>query len=96
MSTIKARILLKTGNTAQWKSNNTFVPLLGEACVYLDRIPIYKKDTDILDYYIPGIKIGNGKNTIEELPFIGDEIILQEQIESLLTVSIENGKLVKL
>lgn len=85
VKTTKTRVLLKTGTTSDWNAaafNSHFVPLLGEVCIYMDRIPVYKENGE-LDYYIPGIKIGDGLSQIDELPFVGDEYISTEEIDSL-------------
>ena len=88
IQTVKTRILLKTATTSEWNSdeNKNFIPLLGEACIYLDRIPMYNEENTTKenpDYYIPGIKIGDGETTIELLPFVSDEYILNEEIDEI-------------
>lgn len=88
--TIKSRVLLKTGTCADWYAaaqNSNFTPLRGEVCIYMDRFPIYKEGTSDVDYYVPGIKIGDGNLNIEELPFVEEEAISNEEIERITGVS---------
>ena len=68
---IQARILLKTDLIENWE-NSTFSPLLGEFCVYLNN-----------QNAVAGIKIGNGTQKANLLPFIRDEYITANQINSL-------------
>ena len=68
---IQARILLKTDLIENWE-NSTFSPLLGELCVYLNN-----QNT------VAGIKIGNSIQKASLLPFIRDEYISANQINSL-------------
>ena len=87
---IKSRVLLKTGTCADWYAaaqNSNFIPLRGEVCIYMDRFPVYKEGTSDVDYYVPGIKIGDGNLNIEELPFVEDEAISDEEIERIIEIN---------
>lgn len=76
--TLKTRILLKTDTTANWeKAANSFIPRAGEVCVYSDRFQLEDGT------YVPGIKVGDGSSYINELEFIGEEYISEEEIDSL-------------
>jgi hypothetical protein len=59
--TLKTRILMKNDTAENWdvSSQNGFIPLLGE--------PIFYKDNNDTMY---GVKLGNGKNTPNDLPFL--------------------------
>lgn len=81
--TLKTRILLKTGTKEDWEKATNFSPLLGEVCIYTDRTPVYKEDGITIDYYIPGIKIGDGETNINDLLFINDEYITNAEIDDL-------------
>lgn len=84
---VKSRVLLKTGTTSDWNlaaENSNFTPLKGEMCIYTDRIPIYEEDLTNPSYYIPGIKIGDGKTNIRYLPFITDDYISNQQIDEIM------------
>ena len=74
VETIKTRVLLKTGTNSEWNeaSENGFVPLLGEICIYTDYETTQEDDSVIL---IPNIKIGNGLDNINDLPFFRKEVI---------------------
>jgi hypothetical protein len=76
---IKTRILLKSDISENWdKAANSFIPKLGEVCIYLDR-------TQLDDgTYIPGVKVGDGSSYINELEFINDSYISKEEIDELL------------
>ena len=78
--TLKTRILLKTDTTANWdKAADSFIPKEGEVCIYSDRIQLDDGS------YVPGIKVGDGTSYINELEFMGDEYISNEEIDSLFT-----------
>lgn len=81
--TIKTRVLLKSDTNENWKkANNSFIPQKGEICIYLDRVQLEDGS------YIPGIKVGDGINYINELEFINDDYITNAQIDSLFQPSI--------
>ena len=94
-NTINSRVLLKTGTTSDWQkaAEHNFTPLAGEVCIYLDHL---KREENGAQIDIPGIKIGDGDSTIGELPFIGDEYILNSQIEELYNRIIYRGEEVRL
>ena len=76
--TLKTRILLKTDTTANWnKAANSFIPKAGEVCIYSDRFQLEDGT------YVPGIKVGDGSSYINELEFMGEEYISEEEIDSL-------------
>lgn len=77
--TLKTRILLKTDTTANWeKAANSFIPKEGEVCIYSDRFQLEDGT------YVPGIKVGDGSSYINELEFMGDEYISNEEIDEIL------------
>lgn len=82
---IKTRILLKTGTTNDWQNAANFSPLLGEVCIYTDRFPVYEEDGTTLKYYMPGIKIGDGITNINNLPFIAEDYLTDEEIDNICT-----------
>ena len=93
--TIQSRVLLKTGTCNDWevatiKSN--FTPLLGEICVYTDKTPVFKEGSEEIDYYIPGIKIGDGVKNINDLPFAEEEAISKNTISEITGMNIIDGK----
>lgn len=97
--TIKSRVLLKTGTISDWNiaaENSNFTPLPGEVCVYTDRYPVYKENGTEIDYYVPGIKIGNGSTNIRELPFVEDESISNSEVSRICGINITHGDSVKL
>lgn len=80
--TLKTRILLKTDTTENWdKAANSFIPRLGEVCIYLDRIQITDENDEIA--YLPGIKVGDGVSYINELEFLTDDYITKAQIDEI-------------
>ena len=81
-NTIKSRILLKSDTSANWdKAANSFIPKLGEICIYLDWLETTNSSNETV--YIPGVKIGDGTSFINELEFINDSYISNEQIDNL-------------
>lgn len=82
---IKSRILLKTGTTSDWETaseRSNFTPLLGEVCIYTDAFAYQDGESE---YYIPGVKIGDGTTGIEALPFINNARISKSDIDALFT-----------
>lgn len=65
---IKSRIQLKYDTSNNWKLATNFIPMKGEICIYSD---------------IPALKIGDGETKINNLPFMGDELISEAEIRSL-------------
>lgn len=77
--TLKTRILLKTDTTDNWeKAANSFIPKEGEVCIYSDRLQLEDGT------YVPGIKVGDGSSYINELEFMGDDYISNEEIDEIL------------
>lgn len=65
--TIKAKILVRRDTTEAWNAFTGFIPMKGEIIVYTDR---YQTD-DGID--VPGIKVGDGKAYLVDLPFVDPE-----------------------
>jgi hypothetical protein len=61
--TLKTRIINKNEKPADWAAATGFTPLEGE-------IIVYNKDED---NPLPRLKIGDGENNVNDLPFIGEE-----------------------
>lgn len=80
---INSRIKLKSDISENWDKAVNFSPSLGEMCIYLDAEPIYSVDGETIKDYRPKIKIGDGQTKIADLPFVGDELITNEEIRSL-------------
>lgn len=75
INTIQSRILLKADFTANWETISTsFIPQKGEACVYLDKDSITNETGETIS--VPGIKIGDGTRSLDELEFITEELNL--------------------
>lgn len=80
---IKSRIQLKNDLQENWDKATGFVPKDGEIIIY---------DVDST-YTYPRIKVGDGVNTVTNLPFMNDEIT-NEQIDSIIeTVCGEEAEL---
>ena len=83
--TLKSRFCLARGTTEYWNSRPDFIPLLGEAVIYLD----YKSETDesgnVVNY--PGVKYGDGKTLLSDLKFAEDYplLMLQRHIDESKT-----------
>lgn len=60
---------VKTDTSANWNLKVAYIPDAGDIIIYSDRNTI-----DGVDY--PGIKIGDGKAYLIDLPFVGDDIAL--------------------
>ena len=80
---INSRIKLKSDITENWNKAVNFSPSLGEMCIYLDAEPIYSIDGETIEDYRPRFKIGDGETRIADLPFVGDELITDEEIRNL-------------
>lgn len=83
-NTIKSRVLLKTDTTENWEKATNFIPKKGEICIYSDRFQL--EDSS----YVPGIKVGDGTSYVNELEFMGDEYINNEEIDALFTNATES------
>ena len=55
----KTQTILKRDTSENWQKAKNFIPKEGEIIVYDDIFPA-------------GIKIGDGKNNVNDLPFIGN------------------------
>lgn len=69
---------IKFGTTSYWNSRSIFTPSEGEIIIYTDK-DINSENESFIN--IPGIKIGNGLDSVIDLPFITDRIekfILEE------------------
>ena len=94
---LKTRILLKSDLTENWeKANNSFVPKRGEVCIYLDRFRTGEFDEDGAPIFIPGIKVGDGTSFINELEFIGEDYISNEEIDEIFSTKIYSGEEIRL
>lgn len=72
MGIVNARILARRDTTANWNAHRDFIPLRGEMIVYED----YGSTEDGYGNRInvPGIKIGDGRAYLIDLPFAGNEV----------------------
>lgn len=77
--TVNTRIKLKRDTTSNWNSAGGFIPLAGEVIIYTD----YQTKTWTVEEYgetvtktanIPGIKIGDGRAYVQDLPFVDEEL----------------------
>lgn len=78
--TLNARIITKHDTEANWKKAVSFIPKQGEIIVYEAE---YSNDN--LATQVPRIKIGNGIDTINILPFINDPYVLKDGEKKLST-----------
>lgn len=75
MSTINSRIQSKRDTTINWNNARGFIPLEGEIIIYTDYKTITKEvDNEIRTILIPGVKIGDGRAYVQDLPFIDEEL----------------------
>ena len=73
--TINTRIQQKRDSTANWNAALGFIPLQGELIIYNDYKTIEKEiDGELRTVQIPGIKIGDGRAYVQDLPFIDEEL----------------------
>ena len=80
-NTIKTRIQLKNDTEANWVKAVNFRPLRGEVIIYLP------DDT----HHFFRLKVGDGIATVNDLPFLGSEIDLNNFIPSRLAHSLTFG-----
>ena len=74
-ATIETRIQQKRDSTSNWNAAIGFIPLSGEIIVYNDYKTINKEiDGEEVQVQIPGIKIGDGRAYVQDLPFIDEEL----------------------
>ena len=74
-ATVNSRIQQKRDSTEGWNNARGFIPLEGEIIIYND----YKVMNKVIDgeertVQIPGIKIGDGRTYVQDLPFIDEEL----------------------
>jgi len=74
-ATVNTRIKFKRDNTQAWNNARGFIPLQGELIIYND-YQTYQKEVGgyIQIVTVPGIKIGDGRTYVQDLPFIDDEL----------------------
>ena len=75
MKQFDTRIRQKIDTTANWNMARGMVPLDGEIIIYKDYKTVTKEvngESKIIN--IPGIKIGDGRAYVQDLPFIDDEL----------------------
>lgn len=83
MIEISAILCALHDTTEKWNANPDFIPKKGEIVVYTD---YGRKTVNDVEYLVPGIKIGDGKAYLIDLPFVGasdrDDVMkaLQEHI----------------
>lgn len=74
-----ARIKFKRDTTQNWNVALGMVPLEGEIIIYNDYKVVTKEvNGEEKRYYIPGIKIGDGRAYVQDLPFVDEDV--REQI----------------
>ena len=71
MEIINSRILATRDTTAHWNAKRSFIPMRGEIIIYMDYCQSNDGNGNITD--VPGIKIGDGKAYLLDLPFVGSE-----------------------
>lgn len=74
-ATINSRIQIKRDTTQHWDQAQGFIPLAGEAIVYIDyKITQKEIDGEMASIVIPGVKIGDGQTYVQDLPFVDAEL----------------------
>ena len=74
-ATVDTRIQNKRDTTVNWNAAIGFIPLQGEIIIYTDYKTIEKEiDGELKVVQIPGIKIGDGRAYVQDLPFIDEEL----------------------
>ena len=73
--TVNTRVKQKRDSTQHWNEARGFIPLEGEIIIYND----YKVMDKVIDgeskrVQIPGIKIGDVRTYVQDLPFIDEEL----------------------
>lgn len=74
---LNARIITKHDIESNWQKALTFIPKLGEIIIYETPEKITPNQYDWTS--IPRLKIGNGKENINEIPFITDACVLKRE-----------------
>ena len=80
---IKSRIQLKYDTFNNWKLATNFIPKKGEICVYTDYELPYGENNEMLHINEPTFKVGDGETLVNKLPYLGDELITEEEIKGL-------------
>ena len=75
MSTVNARILARRDTTANWDRVPGFIPLRGEVIIYTDHGSVEDDYGNTIP--VPGIKIGDGRAYLIDLPFAGADVTYQ-------------------
>ena len=74
-STVNTRIQHKRDTTANWNKARGFIPLDGELIIYTDYSTITKEiNGKMTQVYVAGVKIGDGKAYVQDLPFVDEEL----------------------
>jgi len=76
---IKENVLVKKDTSKNWNKAKNFVPKEGEVIIYIDFEP-------------NGIKIGDGKTKVVELPFINNNEYFIEDEETLV-INMKGGSI---
>lgn len=73
--TVNSRIQSKRDTTANWNAARGMVPLAGEVIIYTDYKTIQKEiDGESTQVYVAGVKIGDGRAYVQDLPFVDEEL----------------------
>jgi len=74
-ATTNTRIQNKRDTTLKWNQARGFIPLDGEVIIYTDYKTIRKEiDGEMKDVLIPGVKIGDGRTYVQDLPFVDADL----------------------
>lgn len=74
-ATTNTRIQFKRDISKNWNKAIGFIPLAGEVIVYTDYKQIEKEiDGELTSIFIPGVKVGDGKTYVQDLPFVDTEL----------------------
>lgn len=74
-ATIDSRIKLKRDTTSNWNRARGFIPLQGELIIYDDYQTTTKEINGRTEtFYVPGVKIGDGRAYVQDLPFVDEEL----------------------
>lgn len=90
---VQARVAPKRDTTARWERKPDFVPFRGEIIIYTDKYSYVDGEGNVKK--APAIKIGDGKTTIAELPFLGGESGSVVSYNDLMDIPTFNGKPLK-
>lgn len=80
---ISARVAPKRDTMKNWAEHGDFVPLRGEIVIYMDKYTFIDEETG-WRVPIPGIKIGDGKTRVADLPFSGP--VRYDELEGLPSI----------